>query len=182
MELSLTDAARLLGKTPRQVRYMLKLGQIQGKRGDNGRWRVASETLPLSDKDLKSRADKVGALRGAVEEALGPHLDARGKRGFSVRETAAFSVGAPLHRVMVSKLGEEHRACKALGEALVCVGCGVHRYHGPDKHAAYGEARERAATAAVLLYLSDEQVALAEQIERELLPAITGLVRRYERR
>ncbi|MCB9795822.1 MAG: hypothetical protein H6741_24260 [Alphaproteobacteria bacterium] len=184
MELSLSDAARLLGKTPRQLRYLIKMGKVPATKADNGRWVLKSEELPLSEGQLRARARHAGELREAVEAALGPHLEGRGAKPYSVRETAAFAVGRPLHRRVQEALDAEHPASRALTEALVAVSRGVHRYHDRDKHDAYVRARERAAEAVALLYLSTDPAAegLGQELEAELMPALTGLVRRVERR
>ena len=66
-DLSLSDAARVLSKTPRQVRTMIKQGELASHKSPNGRWVVDSEALPLSQGQLDARARKVGALRGETQ-------------------------------------------------------------------------------------------------------------------
>ena len=89
MDLSLTDASRLLGKTPRQVRYLIKNGRLPARKVGN-RWVIDSEALPLSQGQLQAARRRAQAVKDVVEEALGPHTrPARLK--YSVRQVAAFA-------------------------------------------------------------------------------------------
>ena len=182
MDLSLTDAARALGKTPRQVRYMLKTGALAGHKADNGRWVIRDQDLPLSEGQRRARARKAGELDRAVQQALGPHLDSRARGSFSMADMAAFHAGVPLYRTALSTLNAEHPALSALRQAIVAVGRGCHRFHAREKYQAYCESRELAATAVALLLLDDATEAhpIAKDIEQNVLPAIVGLIRRYE--
>ena len=85
MDVSLTDACRLLGKTPRQVRYLAKKGELRAKKVA-GRWLVDADDLPLSEGQKAARAGKEQALRETVEKALGP----RTGRVFGVADLQAF--------------------------------------------------------------------------------------------
>jgi hypothetical protein len=62
MDVSLIDACRLLGKTPRQVRYLVKKGELRAKKVA-GRWVVDADELPLSEGQKSARASKEQALR-----------------------------------------------------------------------------------------------------------------------
>lgn len=155
MELSLTEASHLLGKTPRQVRYLIKLGKLSARK-DRGRWVVQSEDLPLSEGQLRARSRKVHELRDAVDEALGAAGRVADRR-FSVRDLRAFVHGADAWRRLVGTLGPEHPATAALEEALVAMTRGCHRFHDRDKRQAYAEAREHAARATALALLSGHE-------------------------
>jgi excisionase family DNA binding protein len=181
MELSLTDAARLLGKSPRQVRYLIKNGKLTATK-DGARWRIQSEDLPLSEGQLRARARKAQDARDLVEQALGPHGRLADKR-YSVRDLRAFQAGAPLLPRLTEALGTDHPATTALRDALVALAQGCHRYHDTDKRDAYHLAREHASRATALVLLSGQDAAtdLADGLEHQLMPAITGLVRRTER-
>jgi hypothetical protein len=68
MLLSLPEAARRLGKSERQVRYLIRNGQVPAQK-TGGRWMVDSESLPLP-----ARATPLG-LRARV-----PRFDGQEKR------------------------------------------------------------------------------------------------------
>ncbi len=182
MELSLTDAARLLNKTPRQVRYLIRQGKLAATKV-NGRWRLQSEALPLSESQLRSKARQAEALRETLDEALGPSGRLAGRR-YSVRDLQAFSAARQLWARLVDTLGEAHEATRALRAALVALGQGCHRFHDRDKREAFAAAREHAAQAAVVALLSDVEgvEGLVDSLEEEVLAANSGLVRRAERR
>ena len=60
MRLSVTETATVLGKSPRQVRYMIQLGQLKAERQGKA-WRIDGESLPLEDP-----TDFVDAKRGFI--------------------------------------------------------------------------------------------------------------------
>lgn len=179
MDVSLVDACRLLGKTPRQVRYLVKKGELHGRKV-SGRWVVDAADLPISEGQRAARASKEQQLRDTVEKALGP---ARA-RPYGVADLVAFQAGVRVHAALLAALGAAHPAVDAVSAALVALAQGYHRFHDRDKLDAYRLAREEAARAAALVLLSGhaEAEGLAAAIEREVLPSILGLVRRCERR
>jgi len=179
MDVTLQDACRLLGKTPRQVRYLVRKGELQGKKVA-GRWVVDAADLPISEGQRAARAAKEQQLRDTVEHALGPAHTRR----YGVADLTAFTAGVRVYRALLAALGAAHPASDAVSAALVALSQGYHRFHDRDKLEAYRLAREEAARAAALVLLSAhaEAEALAAPIEREVLPAILGLVRRCERR
>lgn len=184
MDLSLAEAARLLGKSERQLRYLVKTGKVPAQKVA-GRWRLVREELPLSEG--QERAERIKSQRAAriAQEVLQP--DAHGpavQRRFSVRELAAYREGAPLYRSLAAELGAEHPAAVCLREALMLLACGCHEFHARGKAAYYGRAREQVSRAVMGLLLEDEEArgGLAEHIEQSVLPALGGLIRRAERR
>ncbi len=48
MKLSLSEAARLLNQSERQVRYLIRQGKLRARKAD-GRWIIRREDLPLSE-------------------------------------------------------------------------------------------------------------------------------------
>lgn len=183
MTLSLTQAAALLGKTPRQVRYMIKRGRLRATK-ENGRWLIERDDLPLSEGQLRARERKAREIEGTVLDALGPHLRPGAKRRYSVLELSAFSHGREVHAGLMRAVGAEHEATRAIEDSLVRVSQGCHRFHEGEKLEAYSNAREAAARAVALLLLSEhsDAVAISDRVEQDVLPALAGLIRRYERR
>jgi excisionase family DNA binding protein len=178
MKLSIDQAATHLGKSARQVRYLIKTGRLKAQQ-EGKRWLIDSADLPLTEAQHKAVERKERQLHAAVEEGLG--LDAQEARPprFSVRDIKAYQVGMPLRRRCAALLGEEHRAVAALTRSLELLAIGCH-HDGPDKAAAYAEARDYASRAllALLLEQTPEADALAEAIEQELMGPFAGLLKR----
>lgn len=173
MDVSLQDACRLLGKTPRQVRYAIKKGEMNGHKVA-GRWVVDAAALPLSAGQVRAREAKDEQLRDVVDKALGP---SSGRR-YGVRDLTAFTGGVRVFRTLAPGPGQD-----AVSGGLVALAQGYHRFHDRDKLESYRLAREEMArAAALLLSASPESEAVAETIEHEVIPAIHGLIRRCERR
>ncbi len=179
MKLSLSQAAERLGKTRRQIRYMIQQGRLDARK-EGGRWVVDSERLPLSDEQQQSRARQADRLRDAVEEALEPRRTGR----YSLRDLKAITVGLPLYRRCRQLLGEDAAATRELRVGLEQLAIGYHRYGWSEKRDAYRTAKDAASRAAMAILLSEEQAAaeLVDEIEQELMPAISGILRRAEKR
>lgn len=172
MDLTLDQAATLLGKTTRQVRYMVDKGRLPAKK-DGAHWTVRREDLGLSDAQVQHRARDVDRLRDRVEDAL--HIREAPPR-FSIADLKAFQAGRPLYLGALESLGPEHLATAALKRALLELGAGCHRFHADEKAAAYRAARDAASAAATELLLIDPTSPLARAVEQELLPAIARLL------
>ncbi len=52
MQLSVTNVATVLGKSSRQVRYMIQQGQLKAVREGKG-WRIDADSLPLGEAERK---------------------------------------------------------------------------------------------------------------------------------
>lgn len=120
MKLSLADAAHLMGKTQRQVRYLIQQGRLKAGKA-NGRWQIDSEDLPLTAGQRQAAAARGEQLRHEVEQALAPATTASKKAGhvhFSVRRLRAFQAGEPLFRDLVACIGPEASATRCLRESL----------------------------------------------------------------
>lgn len=180
MKLSLTEACRLLGQTPRQVRYRIRSGTLKAAK-QGGHWMLDEADLPLSEGQRRAADQRALDLRTEVEAALGPNL--RRGRTYSVRDVRAFERGVALARSAGEVLGD-HAATRALAGSVVLVAQGCHRFHGRDKASAFRDARERAAEAVAHLHVHGDAraVAVADGLEHDYLPVVAGLVRRYERR
>ena len=133
MKLTLKQAADALGKSVRQVRYLVKNGQLRATKVSN-QWHIDSDDLPLTPGQQAARERKQANLQDAVEDAL--DLPAGRRRRYSVKDKAA------------GHLGPEHAACRALRESLEQLARGCHRYRNDDKASAYRRARDAASQAA----------------------------------
>lgn len=181
MDLTLDQAAALLGKTARQVHYMIHQGKLPARK-DGKRWVIADTDLPRSEGQTAAAARRERALEDAVDDALAatPHQ----RRRFSICDLRAFKVGQPIFAAACERLGADHPASRALHLTLQHLGRGCHRFAHADKAAAYRDARESASLAAVELALAatDPAERLLGDVEQELMPALIGLIRRSERR
>ena len=188
MTLSLNEAATLLGKSPRQVRYLIQQGRLNARK-EGAEWRIEAADLPLTDAQRRAVTSRTEAVKKAMEGALAPAAAASekaGKRRFSVRDLRAFQAGEPIYRDVAEALGSDDPAALRLREALdlLCQGC--HSYRRRDKAALYSSARSRAASAVTELLLcgpaSDERRrALADRVEQAFLSDLSGLIRLTER-
>jgi hypothetical protein len=125
---TLDEAAVLLRKSVRQVRYLIQSGQLAAHK-DNGRVTVLRSDLPNPAGEARTEA-RIEALRTQVEDALA--LPPRRDR-YSVRDIKAFAIGAPLLRAVDNALPIEHPARRALHACLIELCCGCHRYEPADK-------------------------------------------------
>jgi len=189
MDLSIREAATLLGISPRAVRARITRGDLPGvKRG--GRWTLPRESLPLTEpqrRDLQARADEMHA----IVEQVAPSRRARtrDRRAWSLLDLKAFRVGAGvLAALQASANPAHHRAAEMLEVGLLAMAEGCYRYQTARKVEAWGRARDAfSQTAARIALAADEPLdepALGwlQAIEGELLSALVGLVRRVERR
>jgi len=180
MDLSLTQAAQLLGKTRRQVEYLIKTGRLPAKKVGT-RWLIADSDLPLSPSQRQARERKAAALQTVAEEVLGATAP---KTRYSLRDLKAFAEGLAAYAAGRAQLPETHPALPLLRQALDDLAIGCHRFERRGKAEAYGRARDHASLAVCAL-LAEETPAgegLIERIEQEIIPAIAGLLRRTDRR
>jgi len=181
MQLSLQQAAERLGKSVRQVRYLIQTGALPARKS-GGRWLIAAADLPLSESQRAAVGRRESALREAVEQGLG--LDEVPAERYSVRDLKAFQIALPIYREGRALLGAEHAVVAALRSTLILLTQGCHRFRHDDKAAAYRAARDAASLAVCELVLADHAEAepLIHAIEQELMAAFSGLLRRLERR
>ena len=72
MELTVRDAARILGKSERQVRYLIQTGRLSANKRD-GQWKISRDDLPRSkgqqraERHKAERASDVAAAESSVE-------------------------------------------------------------------------------------------------------------------
>lgn len=189
MKLSLPEVATILGKSERQVRYLIKQGTLSARK-DKGRWMIDSEHLPLSDAQRQALASRVDSAREAFERGLAPAAKASdGKRtpGYSVRDLIAFQAGEAIFRELDAQLDPGDEARKDLLMAMTLLARGCHSFQPSTKATRYLDAREAAATAVVHLLLegrehTGQRHELGRRIEQELIPKIAKLVATHERR
>lgn len=183
MKVTLVEAARLLGKSPRQLRYMLKQGELKGEKVE-GRWVFDDAALPRSPAQERARAQKAAELEAAVNEGIEAVVRKPRGRGYSVGDLVAFRTGAAACREAARRFGDEHRASVAMRASVVALGQGCHRFHHREKNEAFARAREESAAAVALLHIEGGDAArtLADEIEANYLSALVGLLRPSRRK
>ncbi len=198
MKLSIAETATLLGKSERQVRYLIKTRRLEAAK-EGSRWRIDSADLPLSDAQRQALAERSQVARQAFEKGLEPVAKAalpspsggagseETKRSYSVTDLFAFQAGEVIYREVTGELGRDEPAARQLFETLSLLSRGCHSYHPRDKASRFNEARELAATAVAELLLHDggeaeARRAWAQRIEQELIPKLAGLVASHEKR
>lgn len=175
MQLSLTQAAQLLGKSRRQPEYMIQQGRLKAAK-DGGRWQVDEADLPLSAQQRQAVRRRADALRDTAAQVL----DQTAPRvGYSMTDLQAFRAAQAIWRDATAALPAGHAGLQRLRDALDQIAVGCHRYARADKAAAYQSARDTLSQAACALLLDDAEPAaeLAARIEREAIPSLGGLLR-----
>ena len=191
MIVSLTDAATLLGKTPRQVRYLIKQGRLPAKKV-GGAWRIDTSELPLTESQRAALLERVEAVQGAIAETLKPAAAAAQEQGrsaskpekapFMVTQLRPFQLGAAVYAEIVADdpARERLRQCPSHGTRA------CHAFHPGDKTSRLAEARDLGADVVTWLRLHNgdqgERSAWADRLEQDVLPAISRLLGAHERR
>ena len=98
MEISVREAASLLGRSRRTVRSQLARGELAGRKRA-GRWHVDRRHLPLSAAQHQALQKKAEHVREAVDSTLPSRLaHDRCDRSRSVLDLDAFRIGAQVLR------------------------------------------------------------------------------------
>ena len=180
MQLSLTQAAQLLGKTRRQVEYQIRQGRLKAEKV-GGQWRIDEDALGLSPGQRQAMRRRADALRDA---ALGV-LDAEAPRpAYSMTDLYAFQVTRALRSDAREPLDPDHPALAELERALRELAIGCHRYERQDKTRAYQAARDALSLAACALHLDPDpqRQPLARRIEGCQVDSVAAHLNRKCRR
>ncbi len=181
MYLTIEETANQLGRTVRQVRYMIDQGKLPARK-QQGRWTINSDDLPRSTGQQAAQDRKERKLRRCVEKAL--DVEEESPRRYSVLDLKAFQIALPLYREAGQELGGEHPAALELRRVLELLAQGCHRFDHTEKAIAYREARDAASAAICELVLAGNTIAdqLRERLEQDLMACLAGLLRRLDRR
>ena len=179
MNLSLQQAAEILGKSRRQVLYMIQQGHLQAQKV-GGRWVIERAALPVEPEAQQRASVKQARFRAALEDAL---LPGGKERRYALRDLKAVQLALPIYRQLLAQGAGCEKAAARMRECLDQLALGCHRYDRREKTAAYRSARDAASLAAIELLLVDDSAAapLMDAIEQELMAALAGLLRRSER-
>ncbi|MBK8265073.1 MAG: helix-turn-helix domain-containing protein [Nannocystis sp.] len=175
MKISLAEAATLLGKSERQVKYLIAQGKVRATKVD-GRWQIDDADLPRPAAATQAQAMRAEVARATLERAIAPQE--RGKF-FSVTDLIAFRAGVELFQRVRGR-----PAAVALRAALEELARGCHAFEPAEKAGHFAAARRLTASAVTELHLEGdaEAAAIADELERALIPKLSGLCATFERR
>jgi len=185
MQLSVREAATLLGQSPRTVRARVARGDLPGSK-KNGRWMIDRRDLPLTEAQRRALQHKADSLRRTLEEALPTRLARTpGVRSRSIADLEAFRRGAELLReIRGNEVAPRHaRAEHLIESALLALAEAVHQFDGELKLQCVQRARGQLSKAAAILFLDageppkDPLARWVVTLETEILPAVAGLAR-----
>jgi len=180
MELSLQQAVEILGKTRRQVLYMIEQGRLPAKK-IGGRWVIERADLQVDEQRQQRASQQQARLKDVIEEAL---TSGQGRR-YTLRDLKAVQLATPIYRQLAARGADWEKATTHMRACLDHLALGCHRYDRQEKTIAYRAARDAASLASMELLLCNDAAQadpLLDAIEQELMPAFAGLLRRSERR
>jgi hypothetical protein len=185
MQLSLSQAAALLGKSERQVRYLISQGKLSAGKS-SGRWAVDSRTLKGHKAESPAATPSV-TNKPNVDRRLREAAETPPAHRYSVRDLRAFQAAEPVYREVRAQLGNQDTVTLRLRRALDLLARGCHTYQSQRKVELYEDAREQVAGAVMDLLLDGteqdkERTAFADRLESTLLPQLAGLIRSSEQR
>lgn len=180
--LTAREAATLLGISPRAVRSRLQHGTLRGHKVQ-GVWRIPRAHLPATDEEVAAQARRAQEVRDAVEEEL-----ARGTAGEraprSLCGLSAYRAGR--RTLLATEEGQGvvfEEARRQLKAALVALGRAWPVYLPGPRLRLLDTARSEFGAAIAILGLEPTLgLQLADELEREALPALAGMCRATERR
>jgi excisionase family DNA binding protein len=195
MNLSVKEAAALLGKSPRTIRHQAQLGLLPASRIGN-RWVFDREALiatePAAVADRAEEAQRLRAHVNAAVDAVTPSAPKEGGdvRGFySIRDVGAFkTASATLAAIEHADDRRLDRTAVALRQCLHRLADGFHQFQPPLKIERLLAARAACCAAiAELLHVAThgpmpEALGWADALERDALGSLRGLLRRAEKR
>ena len=198
MELTVKDAAALLGKSPRTIRHLAQSGKLPAKR-KGGRWVIDRDALDSRvEIQAEARGEQLELVRGRLNSALDaakpPSPDGTKRDFYSVRDMKTYAV-AIAQLTEIVHVRETHAeiapalecAETALRDCLRMISEGCHPFQPQTKIDRYVRARGHACVAIADLLAFNavrqqpELTPLVDRIERDLLRSLRGLIRRAEK-
>ncbi|MEM7678310.1 MAG: helix-turn-helix domain-containing protein [Myxococcota bacterium] len=179
--LTLPEAAALIGRSERQIRYLIQQGKLAAKK-QGRRWLVDKSALDKMPERRRRHAQRLESMEATVRETLS--LPAEGENPkWSVLSMRVVTYARSVHTAVVETFSESHPAAVAAASTVRCLVRGGHAFRPADKLAHYATARTAACdTLTEVLLAPLETQALIRQIESDLLPALAGLLRRAEKK
>lgn len=174
MDLTVAEAATILGVTPRTVRSRLARGELDGRKHGK-RWVISRDALPLTEAQRRAVHARAQQVRDAVDQALPGRT---GRTARTLLDLDAFRLGLELYGELRAT---DSSAAELLRQALLHLAEGVHVYARDHKLAALDQARASIGRASATLLLAAEDPAdvapLVDRLEGTVGPAISGYAR-----
>lgn len=188
MELSIKEAATILGRNERTVRDQVARGEIPGRKV-GGQWRVLRATLPLNEAQHRALQARAEAVRAAVDDALPPRFtNQRGRRGRALADLEAFRRAMLLEReIRGSTLPEAAEIATQLRDGLCALSEAHYAYDRGMKLGALGRCRAALSRAVARLLLvapdpaADPVRVWVATMDEGVFPPLAGLFRQAER-
>src|SRR5437870_3594884 len=98
MQLSLQQTADILGKTRRQVLYMIEQGKLQAKKA-GGRWVVDRTDLQVDEARQQRASQQQARFKAVIEEALIPGKERR----YTLRDLRAVQLAVPIYQQLATR-------------------------------------------------------------------------------
>ncbi len=196
MEVTIREAAQIVGRSTRAVRNMAQSGRVKARRVGR-RWMVDRESLnsvlgPAPDVRRTQVAELREKLNQSLDRATPTPPETSQRSYYSVRQLDACTVACVALQQLAELEAEPRQALAeaeaALREFLRALTESVHQFHPELKIKCLLRARSHACTALADLIAYDTVhdtpaiTALADRIEGVLLASLTGLIRHAERR
>lgn len=185
MELSLAEAASLMGVSARTLRARAARGDIPARKRA-GAWRFDRRDLPLTEAQRAGLQARVDEIRASVEAALPSRLAAHhGDRRRSLADLDAFRAALGVHTAIraAERTPGRTRALASLEAALDELAEATLVYTRSSKLAALDRSRAALGRAITALFVeagvppAEPQHAWLLVLEHEVAPAIAGLAR-----
>lgn len=185
MDLTIREAAALLGRSPRAVRAQVARGELPGTRRGRA-WILDSQKLPLTAEQHREFQPRAARVREMVDSALPSRAaSTRDRKRHSAADLRPFQMGLAVLAEIRASTDPVIRAVEpGLEIALLRLGEGAHAWPAHAKGRAFTAARRAfSRCAARLLLCPDHEVArrLADKLENDVLPTLSGLLRWTER-
>ncbi|MEM7203294.1 MAG: helix-turn-helix domain-containing protein [Planctomycetota bacterium] len=187
MNLSLADTATVLGKSERQIRYLIRQERLPARKV-GGRWVIDSADLPLTERQRAEIAQRTETARQAFEQGIAPATKATRdeRKSYSVTDLDAFGIGLRTLRKMQSTHTPEDHTHSLVLTALEDLARGCHAFDPDAKSRHFSQARDAAARLLVHLLVpataSECSRELVQEIESQWIPKISGLIAAQEKR
>jgi len=188
MDLTIREAAALVGRSPRAIRQWIASGRLEARRSGRA-WVVRVEHLPLTDAQrarVTARAETARSIVDGCMPSRAATTHARRRR--SVLDLDAFRAARGAVEALAKEASAVHaardlrRAVALASRAVLFLAQGVHEFDPLRKAARLNAARCRFASSVALVHAADSApttmvLRALESIEQEVMPLIGGLLR-----
>lgn len=191
MTITISEAATLLGKSKRQIRYMIQQGKLKAEKAGK-EWLINREHLPLSEAQLKSLERKAQQVRSVIDDAIGKPADGivrdarEARKKYALATQSCFKLTKQAYGLAKQLFGGEHQNTQKLHTVIELVTKGWFSFIPAARLRFLRYARElicEVLTDTLLIENpSNEHTAFAELLEFDIIVSLSGLIRSSEKR